>query len=192
MLISPKKILTIAILFIASFVLLAKDAKLSQIISDIEKKQSSPEIKQKAMIMGKERAVLCTQCHGADGNSTKPGVPNLASQNPVYLLNQIEKFADGRRKNFVMNALSKNFSRDDKQNLAIFYASMKVNAAETNIQLSEKGKPIYAKQCSVCHGESGIGQADFARLAGQRTDYVEITLKRFRDNSINSKKSSGK
>ena len=175
--------LIVTIFFFVSLAVQAKDADVKDMISAIEKKLSKTAAKQKAVRMGKERAVLCNQCHGDDGNSTKAGVPNLAAQNPVYLLNQIEKFADGRRKNYVMNALSKNFTRDDKENLAIFYASMKVKALKSNAKLAIKGQPIYIKQCSSCHGDDGVGQANFARLAGQQVQYVETTLRGFRDNS---------
>jgi len=192
MLTLSKRIITILIFFFSSLIVQAKDAEVLRMLSDINAKQSTPALKQQAIAAGKDRAVLCNQCHGADGNSTKPDVPNLAAQNPVYLLEQIEKFADGRRKNFVMNALSKNFSRDDKENLAIFYASLRVRGAATNPQLAKKGQPIYAKQCSACHGENGVGQADFARLAGQQVQYVETTLMRFRDNSKNSNPSSNR
>src|SRR5208282_5429542 len=33
---------------------------------------------------GQKLAVPCLQCHGADGNSTMPGVPSLAGQQPRY------------------------------------------------------------------------------------------------------------
>lgn len=188
MLILSRFIVIVTIFFFASLVAQAKDADVKDMISAIEKKLSKTESKQQAIRMGKDRAVLCNQCHGEDGNSTKPSVPNLASQNPVYLLNQIEKFADGRRKNFVMNALSKNFSRDDKENLAVFYASMKVNASKTNTQLAKKGQALYVKQCSSCHGKQGAGKSDYARLAGQKTHYVEMTLRGFRDRLKSSSK----
>jgi len=171
-----------------SLVVHAKDAEVSRMLSGIQHKLSTAELKQQAIRLGKDRALLCNQCHGADGNSKKPDVPNLAAQNPVYLLDQIEKFSDGRRKNFVMNVLSKNFSRDDKENLAIFYASMKVNPAKTNIQLAQKGQALYIKQCSSCHGMKAAGKADYARLAGQKTHYVEMTLRGFRDKSKNNSK----
>ena len=161
----------------------AKDADVAQMLSNIAKKQSTPELKQEAIRQGKDRALLCNQCHGSDGNSKKPDVPNLASQNSEYLLEQIEKFANGSRKNYVMNALSKNFSSEDKVNLALFYANMQIKPVTTNIQLTQKGKPLYIRQCSSCHGERGVGKENFARLAGQQIVYVESTLRRFRENA---------
>jgi len=184
----------ISVFFFFSLICYAKDSEITRMLSDLAKKQSTPELRQQAIRLGQDRAVLCNQCHGADGNSKKPGAPNLAAQNPVYLLDQIEKFSDGRRKNYVMNALSKNFSRDDKENLAIFYASLKVNQTKTNAKLAKKGQSIYIKQCSTCHGKQGEGNTDYARLAGQQTNYVETTLRRFRDklknNSTSIKRSS--
>lgn len=161
----------------------AQDKEIVRMLADINEKQTTPELKQQAVKLGKERALLCNQCHGADGNSKKSDVPNLASQNSEYLLEQIEKFANGSRKNYVMNALSKNFSNEDKVNLALFYANMQVRPVATNIQLAQKGKPLYIRQCSSCHGERGIGKENFARLAGQQIHYVENTLRRFRGNA---------
>jgi cytochrome c553 len=152
----------------------------------INQKQATLQVKQQAIAAGQERAVLCSVCHGEDGNSTKPDVPNLAGQNPVYLLDQIEKFSDGRRKNYVMNSLAKSFSTEDKVNLAIFYNSMPVKLIEMDKELAKKGKPIYEKSCSSCHGEQGEGNINFARIAGQQPLYVLHTLKRFRDNANNS------
>lgn len=154
----------------------------SDMLHELEKYQSSPDLIQKAMDVGEQRALLCSQCHGADGNSTKPEVPNLAAQNPVYLLRQIQKFSEGSRKNFVMNALSKNFTLHDKVNLAIYYANMKVRRKVSDPLLASKGRALYQNKCSSCHGEAGIGMSDYARLAGQQAEYVELTLRQFRQN----------
>lgn len=183
MLISTSRIIIVMVFCFSSLSAYAKDIKSTQMFSDLKKKQSSPELKQQAIVMGKERALLCSQCHGKDGNSVKMDIPNLASQNPVYLLEQIQKFADGRRKDFVMNALAKNFSPEDKVNLTIFYTNMQVIPVKTDAQLATQGQPLYAGKCGMCHGEKGIGKADFARIAGQKTLYVENTLRRFRQNA---------
>ncbi len=177
------RIITIMVFCFSSLIVYAKDIEVTRMLNDLKNKQSSTKLKQHAMAMGKQRALLCSQCHGKDGNSVQSYTPNLASQNPIYLLEQINKFADGSRKNYVMNALSKNLSDEDKVNLAIFYANMRVKQVKTDPQLAAKGQPLYASKCSVCHGEDGIGKANFARIAGQQVQYVEATLRRFRQNA---------
>jgi cytochrome c553 len=136
-----------------------------------------------AIRAGRERTLLCSQCHGETGNSVSPEIPNLAGQNPAYLLQQIEKFADGRRKNFVMRSLARSFTFEDKVNLAIYFSSMEVKPHEADRTLAAKGEPIFQTVCQACHGENGRGEQGYARLAGQRVKYVENTLKRFRDNA---------
>lgn len=177
------RLLYIFIFIAVSFPVIAKEYNLSEMLLDIDKKLSVTELKEQAIRKGKERAILCGQCHGDNGNSVKPEVPNLAQQNPSYLLQQIEKFANGTRKNYVMNALSKNFDRDDKVNLALFYANMQLKQIVTDPVLAKSGRSIYMQNCSTCHGEKGVGKKDFARLAGQQVVYVTNTLKRFRDNA---------
>lgn len=146
----------------------------------IEQRLEDPAARQQAMQAGRNRALLCSYCHGNDGNSVKPDVPNLADQNPVYLLDQIGKFARGERKNFVMNSLAKDFSLDDKVNLAIYYASQTVQARPQDEALAAHGQRIYGQRCFSCHGERGHGTAEYARLAGQRPEYLRLTLERFR------------
>jgi cytochrome c553 len=47
---------------------------------------------------GQKDASVCRHCHGVGGNSVLPEVPNLASQNAGYLLEQMNKFVHGQRK----------------------------------------------------------------------------------------------
>ena len=157
----------------------AERARMLQIIKKVE---SNPAHKAAAITAGADRSLLCSNCHGKDGNSVQPGVPNLASQNPAYLLQQIDRFATGKRKNFVMNALAASFTMDDKVNLAIYYSSMKLKEEKFDPILAERGKQIFNSICYLCHGVDGMGGTDkgFARIAGQRPSYVEMNLKRFR------------
>ncbi len=48
---------------------------------------------------GKEKALLCSGCHGAEGISVSPDIPNLASQKEAYLVKAIKDFRAGNRKN---------------------------------------------------------------------------------------------
>jgi len=164
-------------------VLPASMSDLNRLTLTIKQRQQTVESHNAAIEAGRARALLCSVCHGKDGNSVKPEAPNLAGQNTVYLLDQINKFADGRRKNYVMNSLAKSFSDDDKINLAIYYNSMRVKPVTVDSTQAGQGKALYIKQCVSCHGEKGEGSAQFARIAGQQTQYIIGTLIQFRNNA---------
>lgn len=78
--------------------LMAVEDEVKGLMLIIDQRLEDPAAKQEAMRAGRNRALLCSYCHGDDGNSVKPEVPNLAGQNPVYLLDQIGKFAGANGK----------------------------------------------------------------------------------------------
>ncbi|MDH5178820.1 MAG: c-type cytochrome [Gammaproteobacteria bacterium] len=152
-----------------------------QLMSDLQGRLADDEKRQASLKAGRERALLCGYCHGEDGNSVKADVPNLAGQNPVYLLQQINKFAVGERKDFVMNSLAGKFSAEEQINLAIFYSTQQIKPVKVDQRLAGKGQALYMERCQTCHGENAHGMAGFARLAGQKEGYLSMTLRRFRD-----------
>lgn len=154
-----------------------------RIMAEIEKDLHNDELMQEAIRAGKERSVLCGHCHGVDGNSLKSDIPNLAGQNTAYIVEQIGKFATGQRKNFVMQTLASNFTFKDKVNLAVYFSSQEVKPREVDPALAARGERIYRNVCFRCHGADGKGEEGYARLAGQRVEYVKMTLKRFRANA---------
>ncbi len=87
--------------------------------------QKDAAARAKAMAQGREHAVLCGYCHGLDGNSDKPEIPNLAAQNSAYLLEQAERFADGRREDYtrVMPRLAASLSTEERLALVVCYAA---------------------------------------------------------------------
>lgn len=159
---------------------LAERTRLLQIIKDVE---NDTTLRANAIAEGADRSLLCSSCHGRDGNSKQADIPNLASQQPAYLLEQLQLFASGQRKNFVMQSLAANFNNEDKVNLAIYYSSMPVQPVEFDAALAARGKRTYDTVCFMCHGTNGKGEAGFARIAGQKPDYVMKTLSRYRANA---------
>jgi len=155
----------------------------AQMLKTIEKRLQDDAARQAAIEAGEDRAMFCKYCHGTDGNSLKPNVPNLAGQNASYLLDQINKFATRERDDYVMSPLAENFSPEDKINLAIFYFSKAVKKQTIDANLADKGKALFTSVCSNCHGAQGHGNQKLARLAGQQTLYVTNVLKAFRTNA---------
>ena len=74
---------------------------------------------------GKEKAVVCSACHGVDGNSINPLWPNLAGQHAAYLAKQMRAFRSGERKDPVMAPMATGLSDADIDDLAAFYAGQK-------------------------------------------------------------------
>lgn len=153
------------------------------LVDEINKRMHNKAATDAAIRAGQERTMLCGHCHGIDGNSLKPDIPNLASQNPAYIVEQVSKFRDGRRKSFVMEALAKTFEPEEVVNLAIYFTSQTLTPQDNDPLLAAKGKRIFDTVCAMCHGANGRGEKGYARLAGQKIEYVKMTLKRFRANA---------
>jgi cytochrome c553 len=143
--------------------------------------QASPQLATELLVKGRRAAAVCANCHGEGGNSVKPDFPNLAGQNPSYLLEQMRQFADGRRRYEFMEGMIKSMTSDEKVGVVLFYASQPVvTFPATNPALVAKGKEHFDKICFRCHGQDGHGNNTFARIAGQQSAYLNLTLKRYR------------
>ena len=150
----------------------------------VEEVANDADAQKKIAAAGKRRTILCGVCHGKDGNSVRPEVPNLAGQNPTYIVDQFQQFSDGRRTDFAMNALGATFSEEEKILLALYYSGFEVKpvGGGTAEQVT-KGKEIFDYVCAECHGDDGRGKVGYARIAGQKPDYVIKMLKEFRGGS---------
>jgi cytochrome c553 len=150
------------------------EARLNQVMGD-------PKLRAAAVKAGQRAAFFCENCHGATGNSPLEHVPNLAGQNAVYLLNQIDKFGDGRRQDEFMSGLVKVIKPEDRFNMAVFYASQNVvPGTSQDVRQLEKGRSHFARACLGCHGVEARGTREIARLAGQKKGYTVHALKGYR------------
>jgi cytochrome c553 len=75
---------------------------------------------------GKKKAGQCQTCHGMDGMSKLPEAPHLAGQNPIYLVRTLNDYKSGARKNEMMNVIIGALTPEDINDLAAYYASIKV------------------------------------------------------------------
>ena len=74
---------------------------------------------------GKAKAVVCSACHGVDGNSVNPMWPKLAGQHEAYLAKQIRAFKSGERTDATMAPMMNLIKEEDIDDIAAFYASQK-------------------------------------------------------------------
>ena len=147
---------------------------------------ADPETAQALFRQGQERARFCFSCHGEDGNSTRNYIPNLASQNPVYLFTQFEKFASGERKNYVMSRLAPELTADDRIAIAEYFSHQAVRPRTEGEDISvvpqQSGRQLYESMCFACHGTDGHGNEQIPRIAGQPYTFLHSTLLSFHNN----------
>lgn len=150
------------------------DAALQAVLAD-------PAARQAAEAAGKKAAFFCANCHGENGVSNLPEVPNLAGQNPAYLLEQIRKFGSGQRRDEFMQGLIKVLKEEERLQISLFYASQRPLPGKQDAALVATGKVFYEKLCARCHGEQAKGNETIPRLAGQHPEYLVTSITRYRD-----------
>ncbi|MBL8417309.1 MAG: cytochrome c4 [Dechloromonas sp.] len=143
--------------------------------------QADPAALKQAIEAGHKASFFCVNCHGDSGISKIPEVPNLAGQNPAYLLEQIRKFGSGERKDQFMQGLIKVLKDDERIQIALFFGSQAVPPSKADPVQVARGKELFTKLCVRCHGESAHGDATIPRLAGQQIPYVVTSVTRYRD-----------
>ena len=143
---------------------------------------ASPKAMSAAVEQGRAASFFCANCHGATGLSKYPEVPNLAGQHPIYLLNQIEAFSEGRRRNEFMQGLVKVLTPQDKAAIALFYSRQPPRGSTAGAE-NAPGSAAYRQHCARCHGDKAAGQAAFPRLAGQQAEYLRLSLRRYLERS---------
>jgi cytochrome c553 len=142
----------------------------------------NPALAADAYKQGQGLATFCANCHGLNGNSTNDDTPNLAGQNPRYLLVQMQKFFDGRRRYQFMEGLIKAMSDEERMSVVMYFARQPVvTRPPTDAALVAAGKNYYNRICFRCHGADGKGSDTYARLAGQQMPYITLTLTRYRN-----------
>ena len=142
---------------------------------------TNPQLADQLYKTGRKVAAVCANCHGEGGNSTKSSVPNLAGQNPAYLMEQIRQFSDGRRRYEFMEGMIRAMNNDEKIGMVLFYAAQEViHKPSSNKPLADRGADIFNKNCFRCHGNAGRGNDQVARIAGQQDEYLRTTLQRYR------------
>lgn len=126
---------------------------------------------------GEPLSAVCSGCHGSHGVSSDATTPNLAGQDPTYLL-QATKAYRTTRKRENMRAYVASLSDRDVENIAAFFTVQKSRPAE-------KGQTIIqdlTEKCNRCHGPDVQNAAQaIPKLNGQDKDYLVMALRAYRD-----------
>jgi len=130
---------------------------------------------------------VCLGCHGASGNSLLANVPSLGGQPSPYLVIQLYLFREKLRSSPVMYEATKALSDADLQqfadNLATLPAPAFPSAPPEDRARVERARTVAAKhRCGACHQPDFYGHDNIPRLAGQREDYLALSLRAYKSN----------
>jgi len=131
----------------------------------------------------KEKAAVCSGCHGENGISQTENIPSLAGQPDQFLQWQLVFFRAGSRKNDQMQPIVEEITNEDIRNFGAYFSQMTPpKAAEDNDpDLSKKGaQAAVGRRCASCHTDSFAGTKAVARLAGQREEYLVKALRDYK------------
>lgn len=136
---------------------------------------------------GASGAAACTSCHGARGEGMA-AFPRLSGTGADYLRRQLDAFADGSRKNPIMQPIAQALSPEQRAQVAAYYAGLPGVAdstdrpakvvTDTGAWLATRGRwDDGLPACGQCHGPGGVGVgADFPPLVGQSAQYIATQL----------------
>ena len=135
----------------------------------------------------KEKAAVCASCHGEKGVPIDKVTPIIWGQKEGYLYLQLRDFKAGARKNEIMNAIVADLSKEDMQALAAYFTALPwPDLAQPSAPKDVTDKALAANAsvgCTGCHLAEYQGDSTVPRLAGQSNDYLDKTMKEFRDRS---------
>ncbi|MDM0018288.1 c-type cytochrome [Variovorax saccharolyticus] len=134
---------------------------------------------------GQRYAALCAACHGANGRSDMPGTPALAGQHSFYAITQLFLFREGRRANEAMSAVAKTMNDTDLRGFSDFIATLPPVPAPPPATPPDAARMLRGQalaqehRCLNCHGADLSGGQQVPRIAQQREDYLQLTLREF-------------
>ena len=144
---------------------------------------------------GAGAATACVGCHGANGEgNAQTAFPRLAGQGRLYLAHQLESYANGSRKNPIMQPIAAALNDAQRQQVAAYYASL--GSASSSAPAANAREPVLVgrgddrrqvQSCANCHGPQGIGDAAAnPYLAGQHANYLTATLAAWKSGDRNN------
>jgi sulfide dehydrogenase cytochrome subunit len=128
-------------------------------------------------------ADTCAGCHGTDGASVGPAIPNLAGYSAQYMLDSMNAFKNGERHGTIMGRIAKGYTEEETAAMAQVFAALPVYKAaqETDPAKVAMGGPLFDDGCANCHENAGSSPGDDAGiLAGQWLPYLTYSMEDFK------------
>lgn len=129
-------------------------------------------------------AASCEGCHGSHGDTRAPQTPRLNGQTREYLMARLKglRIATNQTISAIHNMLDPVSAMSEAQMsaLADHFAAQAPTQPNQHGPAHDRGAQLYAKgrgplipACAGCHGETGQGVGEAARLAGQHSVYLQ-------------------
>lgn len=133
----------------------------------------------------------CAACHGKDGATAEPNVPNIGGYSGQYVSESLMAYQKQERschettfpagphkgEKTDMCQSVKGLSESDADKLGDYFSKRKFvrTSQQVDAALARKGQEIHDANCEKCHLDSG-GQAsdDAGILAGQKMEYLRV------------------
>jgi cytochrome c553 len=148
----------------------------------------------------------CEQCHGREGFSPEPQVPNLAGMDRLTVWKQLNDFRDGKRPSPIMQAIANDLAIEDYADLSAYFSMLPTYPDRGDVRSFPQtpSSPTHRSNtaqlittgdgkrgippCQVCHGPIGHDKGA-PSLATQNAEYIRGELDKFakgsRTNDIN-------
>lgn len=124
----------------------------------------------------------CAACHGEDGVSSQPGLPQLNGQLEGYLIDSMVKFQKGTRPTEVANHIPKTLDRASIELVARHYAASKAVRPKQEVDPDKvaRGETVFRNRCADCHMDNGReADKEAPLMAGQNLSYMVSQSKLF-------------
>ena len=130
----------------------------------------------------------CVGCHGSRGEGNPDaGSPRIAGQSAYYLLKQLDSYANGSRRDRVMEPIARGLPPELRADVAAHYASLDApfderartrRSPERGRVLANDGdNALGVPACRNCHGPGGVGEPpNIPYIAGLDAGYHAAEL----------------
>jgi sulfide dehydrogenase cytochrome subunit len=128
-------------------------------------------------------ARTCNACHGLNGVSVGPNMPNIAGLPEKYLKTLLLQWKSGERYAATMDRHVKGYTEDELAKLATYFSKLPYDAVvqKADDKVIAQGKAA-TERCETCHGATG-GQPDddeTPKINGQWAQYMELEMMKYR------------
>jgi len=130
----------------------------------------------------------CVGCHGNQGQGNPDaGAPRLAGQSAYYLSKQLDSYANGSRRDRIMEPIARGLPPELRADVAAHYASIdapfdegagRQRTSERGRVLADEGdNRLGVPACRNCHGPGGVGEPpNIPYIAGLDAGYHTAEL----------------